>query len=185
MSSSTIDHDLTKLLDGLDLACNDHASWRGGQIELDVELYFTDRPPPAALTSSGRCIVLTGSQVLVMSNPGGEHILPGGRMHPGEALVDATIREVAEETGLAIADPVQVGVLVFHHRTPRPEVYRYPYPIFLNAVFVANAQEPQRLVVNDTYELDGQFVDTDLALARIPAYQRVLLRESVRANWIR
>ncbi len=180
MTTPTIDHDLSTLLEDLTAACIDHTSWRGGQIELDVELYFTDRPPSVALTSSGRCVVLSGPQVLVMSNPSGEHIIPGGRMHPGEPVMDATIREVAEETRLAVTDLAQVGILVFRHRMPKPAVYRYPYPIFLNAVFVATAPDPDGLLVNDTYELEGEFVGIEQARERIPSYQRVLLDECVR-----
>lgn len=35
--------------------------------------------------------------------------LPGGRVEPGETPVDAVVREVAEETGLAVGDPEWVG----------------------------------------------------------------------------
>ena len=38
---------------------------------------------------------------------------PGGHVEPGESFVDSVIREVYEETGLTIEDPVLCGVKQF------------------------------------------------------------------------
>jgi ADP-ribose pyrophosphatase YjhB (NUDIX family) len=175
MTAPSLNQNLESFLTDLSPACSERVSWRGGQIDLENQVYLTDRPSLPSLTSSGRCIVMSRGKVLVMSNPTDTHILPGGRIEPGESITDATRREVREETGLELDGLVQLGILVYRHLTPKPPVYRYPYPIFLNTIYVAEAMNPGDLTVNDTYELAGEFVPHAEALTRIAEYQRVLL----------
>ncbi len=154
--------------------------WRGGQIELEVSSYITGARPPDHLTTSGRCIILGPSSVLVMENPSGMHLLPGGRRKGNESPRDATIREVMEETGLSVMPGEQLGVLVYRHLTPKPPIYPYPYPVFLNAIYVARTTERHDVTVVDTYELSAAFVDdTDVLLDTLPRHQTVLLRAAL------
>jgi 8-oxo-dGTP pyrophosphatase MutT (NUDIX family) len=178
MTAPSLNQDLESFLADLVPACSERVSWRGGQIELENQVYLTDRPSLPSLTSSGRCIVVSDGKVLVMSNPTDTHILPGGRIEPNETIASATRREVLEETGLELAEMRQVGILVYRHITPRPPVYRYPYPVFLNTIFVAEAINPDALFVNDTYELSGEFLPVEAALPRIAEYQQVLLAQA-------
>ncbi len=153
------------------------AHWAYGAIELDVHTYeVEDELPPTTLVTSGRCIVLGGQSVLLMANEGGVHILPGGRLEPGESIEDATRREVEEESGLKLEQISPIGLMVFRHRTPRPDDYPYPYPVFTNMIFVTQIGHPRPLVFEDSYERDGTFVAIDTALDRIAPHERELLQ---------
>ena len=63
------------------------------------------------------CMITDGSgNVLVEDrlNPDWPGVtFPGGHVEPGESFVDSVIREVYEETGLTIEDPVLCGVKQF------------------------------------------------------------------------
>ena len=62
------------------------------------------------------CMVTDGDRVLVQDrkNPDWPGItFPGGHVEPGESFVASVIREVYEETGLTIEDPVLCGTKQF------------------------------------------------------------------------
>jgi ADP-ribose pyrophosphatase YjhB (NUDIX family) len=173
-------NDLEQFLGPLTTAASQQAIWRGGQIHLDLDCYLTEPAPPDSLVTSARCIVLAGDSVLVMSNPGGEHILPGGRREPGETPEQAVIREVREETGLIIQPGLRLAVLHFHHTTPKPPLYVYPYPDFLQIIYLVRLEHPEPVAVSDTYEMSAEFVAfANLAQSRLPPEQNVLLKRAI------
>lgn len=145
------------------VATTESAIWAKGQIELSVSLMITSDSPPDSLVTSARCVVTTTDrQMLVMSNPGGQHVLPGGRREQDESVTMALRRELREETGIVITHAERIAVLHFHHETPRPPNYAYPYPDFLNQIFAVRLSHPQPVTVNDDYELSGQFLPIDI-----------------------
>ena len=67
-------------------------------------------PAPRPEVAVGGVAVADGRLLLVKRGRGvaaGRWSLPGGRLEPGESLVEAVARELAEETGIA----VEVGAL--------------------------------------------------------------------------
>jgi 8-oxo-dGTP diphosphatase len=152
-------------------------------LRLRVTSYLTAETPPLHFVTSVRAIVLNGPAVILVHAPDGTHILPGGRREEGEALTDTLMREVLEETGWTIDRLQMLGVKHYHHLTPMPLEYRYPYPDFLQIVYRAHAQQffPEAREV-DGYELETKFIPADQAL-RLPLmpsdhmWLRAVLRE--------
>lgn len=70
---------------------------------------------PAISRPTARAIVLEGDRLLVMERiRDGEayFVLPGGGLEPGESPREACVREVREETGLTLVNPVEAFVHV-------------------------------------------------------------------------
>jgi 8-oxo-dGTP diphosphatase len=142
---------LDRLLDRLTPVDEGEAEWPGG-VRLRIRGYLTDQAPPIAYVSSVRAVVLRGDDVLVFRDKlGAAHLLPGGRRE-GDESIEATLRrEVREETGWEIADPRPLGIIHFHHLTPRPPGYAHQYPDFVQLVYAAEAASntPDAAIVDE------------------------------------
>ncbi len=142
------------------------AIWLGGEIRLAVSAYLSSELPPRRFVSSARAIVLKGDQVLVQRSVEDVHILPGGRLEPGEGFESGLRREILEESGWRVE---VVGVLGFQrlqHLTPKQPGYPYPYPDFFWAIYLARAVEhlpAGRL--EDGYDLGAEFHPAEEARA--------------------
>ena len=135
-------------------------TWHGAPLRLSC--YLTDATPPRQFVSSARAILVKGGQVLVVQDPVGTHITPGGRLEPDETPERALRREVLEETGWSLSAVRPIGVLHFAHTRAAPESWPHLYPDFLQVVYASSPNEycPE-LMQEDEHVLGSEFVSID------------------------
>jgi ADP-ribose pyrophosphatase YjhB (NUDIX family) len=154
-------------------------AWAGGATPLRITAYHTPDCPPLAYVTSGCAMVFRASEVLVLRNADGPHILPGGRREAEESLTATLWRELGEETGWRPRALQPLGFCVLHHLGPRPAAY--PYPDFCWLIYRAEAgvfDAAARLA--DDYERDARFYPPAAALALpLGPVQRALLEGAV------
>ena len=164
---------LRAFLEGRTPLVKEDISWYGGglalvQTRFTYQLEGTAAPPPELVTSV-RAILTRGQDVLVVQDPEGQHILPGGRLDEDEGLLDALRRELLEETGWSVrGEPALFGLFHYHIHSPKPADYRYPYPDFLQLLYKAHADKhmPEAMEV-DGYELGAAFLPLE-TVRRLP-----------------
>jgi 8-oxo-dGTP pyrophosphatase MutT (NUDIX family) len=174
-------------------ACDETATaW--SDLRFHVASYLSQELPPLGLVTSVRCVLLRNGavgggpqEVLVVREQNGAHLLPGGRREPHEALNETAQREVLEETGWTVIDMRLLGFVHYHHLTPRPEGYQYPYPDFLQVIFAGRAHmfQPERMfaaeILEKEYVLSTEFLPVD-AVGAVPlaAAHLLFLKEALR-----
>jgi 8-oxo-dGTP pyrophosphatase MutT (NUDIX family) len=129
--------DLIYFLQSKTCLAEETAVW--GHLTLRETSYLCPDLPPLPYITSVRGVVLRPDEVLVIQDPESLHILPGGRREAGEPLLQTLQRELLEETGWQVANVKLLGFKHFHHLTPKPPDYPYPYPDFLQVVYVGTA----------------------------------------------
>ena len=151
-----------------------------GESQLLITPCRGDALPPDGLITSVRCIILLMEQVLVVQDRISFHITPGGRREPNEPLEATLEREIGEETGWRITDLQRLGWLLFEHQSPKPPNYRYPYPDFIQLMYVAHASTfDAALKESNGYEIDAVFYPYNAPIVEaLPEYQRWLLAQA-------
>lgn len=165
--------ELASLLANRTALVEESATWGNGLLPLQIASYLSHEVMPLEFVTSVRCVLLQGAAVLVVRNlENNYHILPGGRRELGESLEATLRREILEETGWAITEPHLLGFKHFHHLSPKPEGYSYPYPDFVQLIYVARATELiPNVAISDTTDENFEGTATFLPLIDVLALE--------------
>src|SRR5579859_4927179 len=113
--------------------------WGNGDLAFTVRAYICQDCPPLEYVTSVRALVFQDDKLLTITDEQATHILPGGRVEKGETREATLRREVLEETGWTLRNIRQIGFLHYRHQNLKPPEYRYPYPDFIQLVYMADA----------------------------------------------
>lgn len=92
-------------------------------------------PKTEAVILTNMCMVTDGTKVLVQNRKDPDWpglVFPGGKIEPQESIVQSTIREVKEETGLTVSDLQLCGIKQFTHSKGN---YRYIVFLYKTSTF--------------------------------------------------
>jgi 8-oxo-dGTP pyrophosphatase MutT (NUDIX family) len=130
---------------------------------------------------SGETVLILTGRVAGLRSHGGQWALPGGRVDPGETVVEAALRELSEEIGLALAPddvlgtlddyPTRSGYLI----TPVVAWAGYHPPLRLNPAEVASVR---RIALTDIAREDAIEFDS------IPESDRRVVRLRVNERFV-
>jgi 8-oxo-dGTP diphosphatase len=115
----------------------------------EARLYLTDEAPPPERCGSAFGFVFVGEEVLLTRLRERDWDIPGGVIDPGETPEAAAVREVWEETGARVEIVTLVGTQELELRGPKPEGYRWPYPISVQVYYLCRLIELGSLAAND------------------------------------
>ena len=162
------------------------ARW-GPQIHLAVKVFPCAQPPPIGLVTSVRGVVFKAAKVVVVDDGIDSHVMPGGRMEPGETIGDTLAREVMEECGWTLPSPRLFAMIHFRHLTARPESYPYPYPDFLHLLCVGEAGTYRRAGLKRAGEIEtgSRLVPISRARTALSLEQQAILRLAMEARKLR
>ncbi len=111
-----------------------------------VETYLCEEAPPVELCPTAYAFVFKDGALLQTDLREGERPkrtldIPGGHLDEGETIEDSLIREVFEETGVRVKNPKLVAYKEITTYSPKPEGWKYPYPVGYMPFYICEIAE--------------------------------------------
>lgn len=129
---------------------------------------MADKKKPKQIEAAGGLVIRSGSdgtEVLLVHRPKyDDWSFPKGKLEPGEAHVDAAVREVEEETGFSCSADEELGEVRYDDAQGRPKRVRY-WTMWVDAGDfepTGEVDEIRWLPVDDAAELLTYSHDRDL-----------------------
>lgn len=149
----------------------------GKHVAIKQEPWDEAAAPPLALSAerlakqpqTAKLVLRLGARALVLRKPSGLWDFPGGRLEPGETVMQALAREILEETQLTLP-PVRLAGQWLRPRTGRT-------PLFIH-FFLADVDQETIDSVRLSAEHDARQLADAHDAARLPlaeGYRRILL----------
>lgn len=91
---------------------------------------------------SGCAIIVDGKLLLLKKFKNDYYEFPGGKVNPGEEIMDAAIREVKEEIGCEVKIIEKFGVFDFSHKEKNVR----------SNIFIAETEDEPRIIEEDIFE---------------------------------
>lgn len=113
------------------------------------QLYITDELPDSATWGTAFGFAFEGDALLMTRLRERDWDIPGGMIDPGESPQQAAIREVWEETYATVEIVELIGIQEVELFCPKPENYRWTYPINTQIYFLCRLIELTPFEVND------------------------------------
>lgn len=103
------------------------------------------------------CLVYQDTKILMQNRTKSDwkgYALPGGHIEPGESVVESVIREVKEETGLKIENPVLCGIKQFPIENGRYMIFLFKTNQFSGTLVSSEEGEMSWVERSDIPKLD-------------------------------
>lgn len=110
----------------------------------EVSLLLDDGLPPEHLVTSALGLFFLDGRLLMPRLVSRGWDIPGGHVEPGESPEETVRREVLEETGAQVDALCILGHQKIVIHAPRPEGYKYPYPVSFQVFYCGTVTELMR-----------------------------------------
>jgi len=147
------------------------------QVRLRLRGYAVGLNVPDVMISSVRAVVFRGPRLVVVRDPNGCHITPGGRREPGETVEDTCRRELLEECGWRVGELRPLAIWHFQHlgAEPPPD-FPFEWCDFANLIYLAEGvAHDRRALDRSQWELGSRLMSPAAARSMLPPEQAALL----------
>lgn len=143
-------------------------------------LYITDEMPEEQTCGSAFGFTFNGDKVLLTQLRRRGWDIPGGVIDPGETAALAAVREVWEETKARVELVELIGIQELELFGPKPDRYKWPYPISRQVYFLCRLVELAAFQEDDETTGRAFFTPAEARLVPTMANHMEIYEEALR-----